>query len=113
MPRITLQIKNVATLLLSATASISAAISVRKFFEHGLWFIPATCLTLALACQIALLFVESKEEEELSLLRKQRLDRTRHAIAERDKITQRIQHEIEFGTAASAAKWKKYREESE
>jgi len=110
MARISLQFKNVASLMLAAASSISSAVSVRKFFEHGEWGIPAGCLAMSLGLQLGLIFVESKEEEELSLLRKQRLDSIRHAMEEREKITLRIQKEIESGTVESAEQWRGFRE---
>lgn len=109
MARISLQIKNVGSLLLAAGASISSAVSVRRFFEHGNWTVPAGFLVVFLGCQLALLFVESKEEEELSLLRTQRLDRSRHAIAENERLSQQIQQCIESGDLEAALKWQKTR----
>ncbi len=71
----------------------------------GYWWIPAAGLVLAIACQVALIFVESKEEEELSLLRTQRLERSRHIIEEGRTLSLAIQKEIEAGNYGAAEKW--------
>jgi hypothetical protein len=110
MARVSLQVKNIASLVLAAAASLSSAIAVRKFFEHGQWGAPAGCLALFLALQLCLIFIESKEEEELSLLRQHRLDRSRHAAEERARITLRIQREIDHGTVEVAEQWRRFRE---
>ena len=109
MARVSLQIKNVASILLAAAASASSGITVKMFLDHKRWVAPAICLAVALSCQLGLLFVESKEEEELSLLRKRRLDRDRHAIAENERLSQQIQQCIESGDLKAALKWQKTR----
>jgi len=72
MPRITLQIKNVASLVLASAASVSWGIAARRFFDipQKPWLIAALCGTAFLGGQLFLIFVESKEEEELSLIRR-------------------------------------------
>jgi hypothetical protein len=113
MARVSLQVKNIASLALTAAASIASAVTVRRFFEHGKWAVPAGCLAFFLGCQLTLLFVESKEEEELSLLRQFRLDRIRHAAEERARITLRIQREIDHGTVEVAEQWRRFREKDD
>jgi hypothetical protein len=105
--RVSLQIKNVASILLAATASACSGITVRELMDSrpSRWWIPAGGLALALACQIALIFVESKEEEELSLLRTQRLDRTQHIIDANRALSVILNKEIEAGNYDSVEKW--------
>jgi uncharacterized membrane protein YcjF (UPF0283 family) len=110
MARVSLQVKNIASLVLAAAASIASAVTVRRFFERGNWVIPAACLAISLGCQLLLLFVESKEEEELSLLRMRRMNRSRHAAEELARITLRIQNEIDHGTVELAEQWHRFRE---
>jgi hypothetical protein len=69
------------------------------------WWIPAAGLASALACQIALIFVESKEEQELSLLRTQRLDRTQHIIDANRALSIILNREIAAGNYDSIEKW--------
>jgi len=110
MARVSLQVKNIASLVLAAAASVASAVTVRRFFERGNWFVPAACLAVFLALQLCLIFVESKEEEELSLLRTRRMDRSRHAAEELARITLRIQSEIDHGTVELAEQWRRFRE---
>ncbi len=54
---------------------MSSALASRRFFvdRPADWQLPAIAFAACLAGQLALLFVESKEEQELSLQRKRRL----------------------------------------
>ena len=114
MARLSLQVKNVASLLLAATASVAFGFASRRFDSPGRpWLLSAVLGILCLAAQLALIFVESKEEEELSLLRKHRLDRSRHAAQEEARITLRIQREIDHGTVEQAEQWRRFREKSD
>jgi cyanate permease len=106
---VSLQVKNIFALLLTASASIASAVTVRRFAEHGTWKVPAASLVFFLICQILLIFIPSKEEEDSALFRKERLDRTRHMIQEREAITLRIQKEIESGRIQSAMRWHEFR----
>ena len=113
MARLALQVKNVASLCLSLGTSIATGMAAKRFFDspRRAWGWLAVAGAGFFLCQVALvLFLESKEEEELSLLRQQRLGRTRHAIEDRAKITLRIQQEFESGIPESAANWLALRE---
>lgn len=109
MTRISLQIKSIASILVTATAGVSSGICVKKFQEGGAWQLPAIVFALALLTQISLVFIESKEEEELSLLRKLRTDRSQHLIDENRKISLQIQKETEAGNHESVQKWNEVR----
>jgi len=109
MARVSLQVKNIASLVLAAAASVASAVTVRRFFERGNWFVPAACLAVFLALQLCLIFVESKEEEELSLLRQYRMDRSRHLIEENKMISIQIRRSIKAGDHEIARKWDEFR----
>ena len=114
MARLSLQVRNIASLFLALGTSVASGVAAKRFFDapRRPWGWLAVGAALFFLCQIGLLlFVESKEEEELSLFRTERLDQMRHTIEEREKITQRIQREIESGDVESAAKWHKFRKE--
>jgi hypothetical protein len=111
MARVSLQIKNVASILLAAVASAASGVTVKMYLDRKSWAIPAVCLAGALSCQLGLIFVESKEEEELSLIRKQRLEAVKAEIAEDRALTARIQHEIKVGDPEAAARWVQFRKE--
>jgi hypothetical protein len=113
MARVSLQIKNVASVLLAAAASASSGITVKMYLDHKSWAVPAVCLAGALSCQLGLIFVESKEEEELSLIRQQRMAALRAGIAENEALTNRIRREIESGDPEVAAKWIKFRRDKD
>lgn len=83
MAKPSLQVKNIASLLLAAGASIAAGLASRRFFDpHPTgWVVPTIVFVLCLSSQLALVFVESKEEEELSLSRKRRMEAERHRIS--------------------------------
>ena len=113
MVRVSLQIKNVAYVVLSVGASISWSVWSRRFFDSppkpaGPFF--AVGLVL-LTFQIALIFVESKEEEELSLIREQRMAPLRHYIVESEKVSDQIQRDIKAGNLESAKEWTAFRRE--
>jgi hypothetical protein len=103
--RITLQIKNVASILLAAVASASSGITVKKYFDHANWYIPAVCLAVALCSQLALIFVESKEEEELSLIRKQRIKGIEQATVIEAAIAEQMEKEIKAGNHERVTAW--------
>ncbi len=110
MAKITLQLKGVASIVITTAASVSWGIAGRRFdSQTKSWAFPACFGLLFLALQISLLFVESKEEEELSLSRTKRLAIERHSIDEREKLSERIQHEIEFGNPELVEKWEAIR----
>lgn len=112
MARLSLQIKNVASLLLAAAASVAWSIASRRLFDTPTrpWIPFALAGALFLTCQLGLIFVESKEEEELSLSRRQRMARIQQASLEQEKLSERTQHEIDVGSVAVAAEWSAYRE---
>jgi hypothetical protein len=91
MARVTLQVMNVASLILAAGASVALSFASRRFDNPAKRWIPSAAIgCFFLLCQLGLIFIESKEEEELSLVRTQRLPRTRQAILVREKATERI-----------------------
>ena len=83
MAKPSLQVKNIASLLLAAGASIASGLASRRFFDpHPTeWIVPTMVFVLCLGSQLALVFVESKEEGELSLNRKRRMEAERHRIS--------------------------------
>jgi len=109
MARVSLQVKNVASILLAAAASASSGITVKMYLDHKSWSVPAVCLAVALSCQLGLIFVESKEEEELSLLRRERLAVIRRSFEENEEISARIRQEIRSGSPKAAADWEEFR----
>ncbi len=110
MAKVTLQVKSIASLIIATAASISWGIAGRRFDGHTQsWPTPAVIGTMALLLQAGLIFVESKEEEELSLTRKGRLASEQQSIAENEKLSTRIQSEIESGNPESAEKWVAFR----
>ena len=110
MARLSLQVKNVASLVLAAGASVAFGFASRRFDSPGKpWLALATAGLACLLCQLGLIFVESKEEEELSLLRSRRMAALQHEIDEAQKLTNRIQKEIDSGTIVEVAKWTAYR----
>ena len=112
MARPSLQIKNVASLLLATGASVFWGVAAKRFFDLP----PKPAAGFAgvglvlLLCQLGLIFIESKEEEELSLIRKQRLARGQQSIDEDEKLSLRIQSEMASGTIVEAKKWIALRE---
>ena len=113
MARISLQIKNVASLVLASGASVAWGVFARRFFDtppkpSAPFAIAGTVLLLL---QLGLIFVESKEEEELSLIRRQRMTLTQQSIDESEKLSERIQKEIESGDPESVRKWKALKED--
>jgi hypothetical protein len=111
MARLSLQIKNVASLFLATGASVAWGVASKRFFDTppkpALTF--AAAGTLLLSGQLALLFVESKEEEELSLVRKRRLAAVQQSIKEDERLSIRIQKEINSGNIDAVRKWTAYR----
>jgi hypothetical protein len=104
--RITLQIKNVASLLLATVASASSGIAVKRYFENtNNWYVPALCLALALGAQLALVFVESKEEEELSLIRKQRIEVIKNDTLVAAAVAAQMEKEIKAGNHEGVTAW--------
>lgn len=113
MARVSLQIKNGASLVLAAGASTFWGVFAKRFFDTPAK--PAGAFAavgaLLLACQFALIFVESKEEEELSLFREERMTALRHFIQESEKLSDQIQKEIKSGNLESAERWTAFRRE--
>jgi hypothetical protein len=111
MARLSLQVKNIASLLLATGASVAWGLASRRFFDTPVkpWAAFALTGTALLACQLALIFVESKEEEELSLIRRQRLAALQHLIDENEKLSTRIQSEMVTGSIVEVRKWTAYR----
>jgi len=109
--------KNVTSMVLATTASIAWGFASRRFDSPGKQWAPAAVIGIVLlSAQLGLLFVESKEEEELSSLRKQRdaeLERVRaeqqRLDDERKKISNRIQTEIDSGNMKLAEEWTEFR----
>jgi hypothetical protein len=113
MAKLSLQVKNVATLVLSLGTSVFTGVAAKRFFDTPAkpWGWLAAAGVLFLLCQAVLLHaIESKEEEELSLLRTARLDRTRALTEERRRLGARIQLEIDTGSPESIREWHSLRE---
>ncbi len=113
MARLSLQVKNVATLVFSLGTSVFTGVAAKRYFDSPPkpWGWLAAAGFFFLLCQvILLLFIESKEEEELSLLRTARLDRTRALSEERRRLGARIQLEIETGSPDTIREWHALRE---
>lgn len=110
MARLSLQVKNVASLVLAAGASVAFSFASRRFDSLGKpWVAAAVIGILFLFCQLGLIFLESKEEEELSLLRKQRMAAVQRVIDEDEKLSVRIQAELASGSIDEVKKWTAYR----
>jgi len=111
MARLSLQIKNVASLVLATGASVAWGVASKRFFDTPprpavAFAVTGTFLLLA---QLGLLFIESKEEEELSLVRKQRLAAVQQSIEENERLSSRIQREMDSGNIDAVRKWTAYR----
>jgi hypothetical protein len=99
----TLQVKSVLTVILTAIVGLVSAWVSRAITRNGSVLIPAVFLTAAVLCQIALvIFVHSKEEEELDLAREMRMARGRQALAESEQMSTRIQREVKNGKIETA-----------
>lgn len=110
MARPALQFKNVASLVLALATSVFAGIASRRFDSQGKsWLLPAGLGAFTFLCQLGLIFVESKEEEELSLTRKGRMASERQFLDENEQLSKLIQSEIQAGNLESAEKWAAYR----
>ena len=112
MARLSLQLKNVATLVLSLGTSIAFGVAAKRLFDtpQKPWRLFAFIGFAFLIAQIALLlFVESKEEEELSLFREERMAAIQRSIDESNHLSARIQQEMQSGNAESAEKWVVFR----
>ncbi len=111
MARLSLQVKNVASLLLATGASIAWGVAAKRFFDSPgkPWIAFGIAGAVLLGCQLSLIFVESKEEEELSLFRRERMAGVEQTINESRKLSERIQLEIEGGNLESLQKWEAHR----
>ena len=111
MARLSLQVKNIASLILATGASISWGVAAKRLFDTPSkpWAGFASAGVTLLACQLGLIFVESKEEEELSLVRRERLETLEQSIEEKNKLSEQIQRQIEAGDLDSAERWEAYR----
>ncbi|ADV84642.1 hypothetical protein [Terriglobus saanensis] len=99
MARVALQVKNIASLVLATIASGASGLAVHWFFDAAgkPWGVPATVLVICLGGQLALIFVESKEEEELSLGRTKRIELGKRSIELDQKIATKMQEAIDSG----------------
>jgi hypothetical protein len=111
MARVSLQVKNIGSLILATAASTAWSVAAKRFFDTPRK--PAGAFALAgailLLFQLALIFVESKEEEELSLVRRQRMATLQQSIEEDRKLSNRIQLEMDFGDLQTLKDWTEYR----
>jgi hypothetical protein len=106
MARVTLQVKNVASLVLAAGASAAFGFASRRFDNPAKPRLPAATLgVLLLSAQLALIFVESREEEELSLFRRHRMAGLRQQIEEEEAISEQIQAHTKAGNIEVVEKW--------
>ncbi len=101
MARVALQVKNIAAMVLATGGSLAWSFASRRFDAVGKSWIPAAIVgTLCLGCQLALLFVESKEEQELSLFRQHQMIPVREML----EVSSKIVEEIKAGNVESAQK---------
>jgi hypothetical protein len=111
LARVSLQVKNIASLILATAASVCWGIAAKRFFDTPAkpWAVLAAAGLVCLGCQLGLIFVESKEEEELSLVRRQRMAAVQQSIEENEKLSTRIQKEMESGNIVEVRKRTAYR----
>jgi len=107
----TLQIKNALTIVFSAVIGLSSGWLVRAAYEKtGIWK-PFLALLLGLGAQVFVsLFIHSKEEEELELIRQMRLAKNKQRILEAEELSNRIMLEIKEGRLESAVECMKIRD---
>jgi uncharacterized membrane protein YcjF (UPF0283 family) len=106
-----LQVKNALTIVFSAAIGLSSGWLVRAAYEKTSIWKPLLALLLAVGVQIFVsLFVRSKEEEELELIREMRLSKNRQRVLEAEQLSARIQLEIKEGRLESAVECMKIRD---
>lgn len=105
MARLSLQLKNALVLIFSASTSIFAGASVRDFYEGSPFWRPAVIASLFVLCQLVLILVPSKEEEELALFREARMNKTRQRQREEEEVSNRIVEQIRSGNFESVERW--------
>lgn len=106
-----LQVKNALTIIFSVAIGLSTGWLVRAAYEKASIWKPLLALLLALGVQIFVtLFVRSKEEEELELIREMRLSKNRQRILEAEQLSARIQLEIKEGRLESAVECMRIRD---
>jgi uncharacterized membrane protein YfcA len=105
MSRLSLQFKNVLTLIFSALISAFIGASVRSFYQGSTLWVPLTAALFLVLCQIILVLVPSKEEEELAVFREARINRARQRQREEEEVSNTIVNQIQNGDLRSVEKW--------
>lgn len=106
MAKPSLQLKSVASLLLTTAAGIASGVAAERGFatpQKPGWQFPAAVLVLCVLLQLALVFVASAEEVELSSFRDQA---KRLADLEHERQTQLRQQQIDSNKAIAVEKMK-------
>lgn len=113
MARVTSQVKSTISLLASVGGSICWGTGAKRFFDtpQKSWVPFAVTGVILLIFQIGLIFVESREDEEFSLARRQRMAALGQSIEEAEQVSTRIQLEIKSGNLESAQKWAAFRKD--
>jgi hypothetical protein len=94
----TLQLKNVLTIILSAVVGLLSAWLGRAIAKQADLLVPMGSLVLGVLAQVSLvILVHSKEEEELDLAREMRLAKNRQKLAEAEQASIRILAELKEG----------------
>jgi uncharacterized membrane protein YfcA len=105
MSRLSLQFKNVLTLIFSVLISAFVGASVRSFYQGSTLWIPLIAALSLVLCQIILMLVPSKEEEELAFFRELRMNKARQRQREEEEVSNTIVNQIQNGDLRSVEKW--------
>ncbi len=97
----TLQLKTLLTIVLSAIIALFCGALVRAIYEK-LRILPLVAgLAIAVLAQIMIALRKSRDEEELDLLREMRLTENRQRIREAEALSTKIEEEIRNGNYES------------
>jgi hypothetical protein len=96
-----LQLKKLLMVMLSAAMSVCAGMLVRSIYEHQRIWLAGLALGLATAAQIVVTVLQSPEEEELKLGRELRLASSRQKLREDEVLSEQLIAEIRQGNYES------------
>ncbi len=97
----TLQLKTILTIVISAIIALSCGALVRAFYEKTRLLPPAAIVVIAVTAQVSLALKKTKEEEELELMREMRLSENRQRIREAEALSAKMEEEIRNGNYES------------
>jgi hypothetical protein len=105
-PFLSLQTKNLITVMITVLTALGSASSVRAFYDPNAHLTgPLFVLGIGFIGQISLVFIPTKEERELEWLREIRDEPLRRQLALGRAKSERIIQEIQAGNLQDAKKW--------